>query len=89
MEARHNKLKDKKVIFIWVGIVVAIIIAFELSKAKTDTNETKMKSDTAIKTADERDKILSFYDNLEANPKSTFVEGFIELLSKKGRSFVN
>jgi hypothetical protein len=89
MDARHNKLKDKKVILVWLGIIVAIIIAFELSKVKTQAGEGRVKTEAALKSSDERDKILSFYDHLATNSKSTFVEGFLELLSKKGRSIVN
>jgi uncharacterized membrane protein YgaE (UPF0421/DUF939 family) len=89
MDARHNKLKDKKFIFIWIGIIVAIIIAIEFSNVKTQTRDSKIKTEAAIKSTANRDKILSFYENFAFDNTSTFVEGFVELLSKKGLSIVN
>jgi hypothetical protein len=83
MDARHNKLKDKKVIFIWIGIIVAIIITFELYKVKPLTENSKVKTEATIQPKLGNSKILNFDETFVTNPSSAFVEGFVELLSKK------
>lgn len=84
MEARHQKLKDKRVIFIWIGIIVAIIISFELSKADAKPTMPFVKSEKFETLEQTKNEISGVVSGFASDTKISFTNKLITLITNKG-----